>query len=132
MKQIVAIGCVVVTMIAGAAACSGGSTASGDLDISFASEPDPPVTGENTFLVTVMDASDAPVTDATVTTEFFMPAMPAMKMPEMRTTTALTHEGEGRYRGRGQVQMAGGWDVTVTVVRGGQTVATEKVTVTAK
>lgn len=107
-------------------------TAIGDVAITFRSEPEPPVTGENTFEATVEDASGNPVTDATVTAEFFMPAMPEMKMPAMRNSTTLTHDGEGRYRGRGQVMMAGAWDVTVTVRRGEQVLGSRTVPVTAK
>lgn len=103
-----------------------------DMDIEFTSEPDPPVTGENTFEVTVRQADGTPVTDATVTAEFFMAAMPEMKMPEMRTTTPLTHQGEGRYRGTGQVTMAGPWDVTVAVERDGETIGRRTMQVTAK
>jgi hypothetical protein len=58
--------------------------------------------------------------------------MPAMKMPEMRNTVPLKHEGGGRYRGTGNVMMAGNWDATVMVMRGGQEIGNKKLTVTAK
>jgi nitrogen fixation protein FixH len=73
-----------------------------------------------------------PVTDATVSAELFMAAMPAMKMPEMRNKVDLTHEGNGMYRGKGQVTMAGSWDVTVMAMRGGQELGSQKMTLTAK
>lgn len=101
------------------------------MDITLKTNPDPVRTGENTFEVTVME-DGKPVTDATVSTEFFMAAMPSIKMPEMRTKTELTHAGNGMYRGKGQVTMAGDWDVTVTVMRGGQEIGSKKVTLTAK
>jgi hypothetical protein len=47
------------------------------------------------------------VTDADVSVELFMAAMPSMKMPEMRNTVPLKHEGGGRYRGTGNVMMTG-------------------------
>lgn len=103
-----------------------------DLSITFTSTPAPPKTGENRFEVMVMDQSGQPVTDAAVSAEFYMAAMPQMNMPEMRNRVELTHEGSGRYSGTGMVMMAGGWDVTVTVSRGGQTLDSEKVTVTAQ
>jgi len=34
----------------------------------------------------------------------------------------LAHAGGGVYRGVGEIAMAGRWDVTVTVRRGGQTI----------
>jgi len=55
-----------------------------------------------------------------------------MKMPEMKNTVALKHEGGGRYRGAGNVMMAGSWDVTVMAMRGGQEIGSRKLTVTAK
>ena len=110
----------------------GAAQASGDLQIDFRSNPDPPVTGANSFEVDVRGADGTPVTDATVTAEFYMAAMPEMKMPEMRNSTTLTHEGGGTYRGEGQVMMAGPWDVTVAVTRGGETIGSRKMAVTAR
>ena len=43
-----------------------------------------------------------------------------MNMPAMRNAAALQHVGGGVYRGTGQLMMAGRWDVTVDVMRGGQ------------
>jgi hypothetical protein len=113
------------------AASAPAASPSGDqLDIRL-SNPAQPRTGENSFEVMVMQGS-RPVTDADVSVELFMPAMPAMKMPEMRNTVALKHEGEGRYRGTGNVMMAGEWDATVMVMRGGQHLGDEKMTIVAK
>jgi len=111
-----------------AAPAQGGSQA---LDITFKTDPDPAKTGENTFEAMVMQEGK-PVTDATVSTEFFMAAMPSMKMPEMRTKADLVHAGNGMYQGKGQVMMAGNWDVTVMVMRGGQEIGKGMFTVTAK
>lgn len=96
------------------------STAAGTegLAIDFRSEPDPPEAGDNTFEVTVKQPDGSPVTDATVTAVFSMPAMPSMNMPAMRSTTTLAHDASGRYRGTGQLSMEGTWTVTVTVSRG--------------
>lgn len=103
----------------------------GAVDITFKTDPDPVRMGENTFEVMLMRGGK-PVTDAMVTTEFFMAAMPSMNMPEMRTKAELAHEGNGMYRGKGQVTMAGNWDVTVMAMRGGQEIGSRKITVTAK
>jgi len=100
-------------------------------DITFKSDSDPVKTGENTFEAMVMQ-NGKPVDDATVSAEFYIPAMPAMKMPEMRMKTDLMPAGTGTYRGKGQVMMAGNWDVTVMAMRGGQELGTKKLTVTAK
>lgn len=102
------------------------------LDIAFRAQPDPPRTGDNTFEVRVNDASGQPVTDADVSVQLFMPAMPTMNMPAMRNEAKLTHAGQGVYRGRGQVMTAGRWDVTVTVSRGGQRLGSRQVAMVAR
>ena len=134
------------TLAVFAAACGGGQpssesaapasapqagTAAQNAEVTFRSEPDPPRMGDNTLEVMVMSGGQ-PVTDADVTVEFFMPAMPAMNMAEMRNTVPLKHEGGGMYRGAGNVMMAGNWDVTVMAMRGGQEIARRQIAVTAK
>jgi Cu(I)/Ag(I) efflux system membrane fusion protein/cobalt-zinc-cadmium efflux system membrane fusion protein len=114
----------------GSPAPAGVSTPGQSVDVTLTSEPSPPRTGENTFEVMVMSGGQ-PVTDADVSVEFFMAAMPAMKMPEMRNSVVLKHEGGGRYRGTGNVMMAGNWDATVSVKRGGQEIGSQKVPITA-
>jgi hypothetical protein len=129
------------------AACGGGNTqetpaaesapaagapaapAGGQLDIRLT--PTEPRTGDNTFEVMVMQGSQ-PITDADVSVELFMAAMPSMNMPEMKNTIVLKHEGNGQYRGTGNVMMAGAWDATVMVMRGGQHLGDEKITIVAK
>jgi RND family efflux transporter MFP subunit len=98
----------------------GGRAAPAVLDITFRPQPDPLRTGDATFEVSVKDAAGRPVADADVSVTFFMAAMPTMNMPAMRNEAKLQHVGGGVYRGPGQVLMAGRWDVTVIVSRGGQ------------
>lgn len=136
-----------VAMVAVAAACGGGgqetpaagnapaasapaSPAGDQLEIRL-SNPVQPRLGENAFEVMVMQGSQ-PVTDADVSVELYMAAMPAMNMKEMRNTVALKHEGGGRYRGTGNVMMAGAWDATVMVMRGDQHLGDRKMTIVAK
>ena len=102
------------------------------LEITFRSTPDPPRTGESTFEVTVRDAEGRPVADAEVSVTFFMAAMPSMNMPAMRNDAALLHAGDGVYRGSGQVIMAGRWDVTVTVTRGGMRLGSRQLSFVAR
>jgi hypothetical protein len=109
------------------------ATASGPaLDITFRPQPDPPKTGESVFEVAVKDANGQPVADADVSVQLFMPAMPTMNMPAMRNETKLPHVGGGVYRGPGQVMMAGRWDVTVSVAKGGQQLGRKQLAVVAK
>jgi hypothetical protein len=127
----VAAGCGGGTEQNNSSTASGGAATGQNVEVTLRSEPDPPRTGENTFDVMVMSGGQ-PVTDADVSVELFMAAMPEMKMPEMRNSVALKHEGGGRYRGTGNVMMAGSWDATVSVRRGGQEIASQKVPITAK
>jgi hypothetical protein len=138
----VAVGAVVIAAAVMAVGCGSGepegerapsasSPAVQGMDITLRTTPDPVRMGDNTLEVAVREGGK-PVTDATVSTEFYMAAMPSMNMPEMRSKADLTHAGNGLYRGQGQVSMAGSWDVTVTVMRGGQEIGSKKMTLTAK
>ena len=102
------------------------------IDIMLMSKPSPPKLGDNTFEVMVKGADGKPIADADVSVMFFMAAMPSMKMPEMKNTVALKHVKDGTYAGTGKVMMAGTWDATVMVMRGGKEVASKKFPVTAK
>ena len=104
--------------------------ASQGVSVQFTSEPNPPVSGDNQIEVIVMD-SGAPVTDATVEAVFSMPAMPSMNMPAMRSAAPLNHTGDGRYRGTGQLSMAGTWNVTVTASRAGQEIGRTNLSIVA-
>jgi RND family efflux transporter MFP subunit len=102
------------------------------LDITFRSRPDPPKMGDNQLEVIVKDPTGKPIEDAEVSVQFFMAAMPTMNMPAMRNEVKLSRAGGGVYRGMGQVMMAGRWDATVTVMRGGQRVGSKQLTVVAR
>ena len=103
-----------------------------ELDIALRSQPDPPKVGENQLEVTLRDASGKPVDGADVSVQFFMAAMPTMNMPAMRNEVKLSPAGGGVYRGTGQVMMAGRWDATVTVTRGGQRLGSKQLPVIAR
>jgi hypothetical protein len=107
-------------------------TSAEGLNIRYQSRPNPPESGSNAIEVSVTDRNGAPVTDATVTAVFSMPAMPAMNMPAMRSDAPLTHAGNGTYRGTGQLSMSGTWNVNVTVSRGTETLGTSRFSIVAK
>jgi membrane fusion protein, copper/silver efflux system len=109
------------------------STASAmQLDITFRSVPDPPKAGENQLEVVVKDPVGKPIDDAQVDVQFLMAAMPTMNMPAMRNSVTLSPAGGGTYRGTGQVMMAGRWETTVIVMRGGQRLGTKQLPVIAR
>ena len=110
----------------------GSIVSSPQLDITFRSVPDPPKAGENQLEVVVKDPAGKPIDDAQVDVQFFMAAMPTMSMPAIRNSVRLSAMGGGAYRGTGQVVMAGRWDVTVTVTRGGQRLGTKPLAVVVR
>ncbi len=108
-----------------------GSTA--NLTITVRTVPAPPRgAAANEFEVTVKDRQGKPVEGADVSVVLVMPAMPAMKMPEMRNEVKLKGAGNGRYTGTGQIMMAGAWTATVSVKQKGKEIGQQKVTLTAK
>ena len=117
----------------GIAAAVPTATTPGDaIGIQFHNNPDPPHSGDNHALVAVTGADGVPVSDATVTTVYYMPAMPSMGMPEMRNSFPMTSDGNGSYSGSGNLVMAGTWNVTVTVSRSDKVLGSQKFTVIAK
>ncbi len=106
--------------------------ASDGLIVTFGSQPDPLEKGDNAIRVTIKAADGSPMTDGTVTAVFSMAAMPSMSMPAMRSDATLQHEGEGRYRGTGQLEMGGTWNVAIAIAQGSKTHATRRTSIVAK
>ena len=88
--------------------------------------------GDNQFEVMVKGTDGKPISDADVSVLFVMPAMPAMKMAEMRNEVKLKPSGPGMYMGPGNVTMAGKWNATLSVKQGGKEIGQKKITLTAK
>ena len=131
----------VVLLAVLASSCGGSSsTASssvqtgkaGEMTGTFVSDPNPPKSGDNSFLVTVKQPDGPPLADGAVKAVFSMPAMPSMNMPAMRAEAALTPQAPGAYRGTGQLSMSGTWNVDISVSRNGQDVGTAKFSLVAK
>jgi membrane fusion protein, copper/silver efflux system len=94
--------------------------------ISFAVEPNPPKgAADNMFHVSLIDAEGKAIPDAEITVTLIMPAMPSMGMPEMRNSFKLLF-AQGMYMGKGNVSMAGPWNVTVEAKLKGQVIATHR------
>ena len=100
--------------------------------ITFTVQPNPAKgAADNIFHVSLVDASGKAITDAEVTVTLVMPAMPAMSMPEMRNSFQLPFV-QGMYMGKGNVGMAGSWNVSVEAKRGGQVIATYRTRMSAE
>ena len=104
------------------------SASAGAVDVALTSVPDPPRAGMTRFQAAVTTKEGVPVADATVTLVLYMPPMPSMNMPAMRSEAALGHAGTGVYRGSLDVMMTGRWEATVTVTRGTERLASKQLT----
>lgn len=94
-------------------------------------DPDPPAGGkENSVHVSLQDAAGKPISDAQIHMTFTMPAMPEVKMPEMRNSADLPWTGS-EYSGPFQIMMAGGWNIEVEAKRGSDVLTTYKTQLTA-
>ena len=99
--------------------------------VMLTTDPSPAQKGSNTIHLKLTDAAGKPIVGAKVTVTFFMAAMPAMNMPEMKTVIQGMDMGGGMYQGKGDLGSGGNWQVTVTAQQGGKTIANKKLTVKA-
>jgi len=105
--------------------------------VTLTTKPAPPVTGDNEFIVAVTGPDKKPLVGADVTVTLVMPAVPSMNMPEMKNSVTLKPVSDkpadaGKYTGKGQIAMAGKWNVVVTVKQQSKTIAEQKLTLAAK
>ena len=101
------------------------------VNVDFTSNPNPPRKGNNIFQVKLTGRNGAPVDGADVTVTFFMPGMPAMGMAAMTTKSKLASAGNGAYQATGVLQVGGRWQVTITVQKNGQLLATKQLRMNA-
>jgi uncharacterized GH25 family protein len=112
--------------------CSKGyekKTVAGDLTITLSIERYPLVKGDNMLSVKAVDASGKPVTDATVSVHYFMPAMPGMAPMDFNTQAVLKGD---QYVFSANVPMEGGWKTEVSVARPGKPAATATFNIDAR
>jgi RND family efflux transporter MFP subunit len=112
-----------------AAAMNAPAPAQGSAELS--TSPSPPQKGNNTVRVKLTDGAGKPVAGAQVTVTFFMAAMPAMGMAAMKTVIQTSDKGSGMYEGSGSLGSGGTWQVTITAVQNGQTIANKQFSVDA-
>ena len=116
---------------AGANAPFAKALAAAQASIDFVTKPNPPQKGSNVFRVKLTGTDGAPTTGAEVTVTCYMAAMPAMGMAAMNATAKLTDKGNGLYEGSGSLGSGGTWQVTISVQKNGQTIATKQLRVNA-
>jgi Cu(I)/Ag(I) efflux system membrane fusion protein/cobalt-zinc-cadmium efflux system membrane fusion protein len=94
-------------------------------------DPSPPHKGSNIFRVKLATPDGKPIDGAQVTVTFFMAAMPAMGMAEMKTTSTLEDKGNGMYEGHGELGSGGTWQVAIVARQNGQVLANRQLTLSA-
>jgi Cu(I)/Ag(I) efflux system membrane fusion protein/cobalt-zinc-cadmium efflux system membrane fusion protein len=99
--------------------------------IEMSTAPSPPRKGVNTVRVQLRGPDGKPVTGVQVTATFSMAAMPAMGMAATRSAAALADTGNGLYEGSVKLESGGTWRVSVIVERGGQTLSTKQLSLSA-
>lgn len=111
------------------ASTTGNTVLAEQMQISLATQPDPPRKGTNTVRVQLAGTDGKPVTGMQVTVTLFMPAMPAMGMAAQRTVATLAGKGSGLYQGSLDLPSGGTYQLTVTVQHSGQTIATKQLSI---
>ena len=112
----------------------GNSTEAGATHIEFHADADPLKAGQdNPFHVKLTDAGGKPIADAKVTVTLIMPAMPAMGMPEMKSSFELPWAADRQmYAGKGQPPTSGTWTVLVEARKNGSVIASTHTHLSAK
>ena len=94
--------------------------------VNLTSDPSPPRRGKNTLTVILKDRTGKPLIGTQVNVTFYMAAIPAMGMAAMKAQSNLTDHGDGTYVGNIDLQSGGTWQVTITAIRNGQTLAVKQ------
>ena len=112
--------------------CSKGyekKTVAGDLTITLSIGRYQLVKGDNMLSGKAVYASGKPVTDATVSVHYFMPAMPGMAPMDFNTQAVLKGD---QYVFSANVPMEGGWKAEVSVARPGKPATTTTFNIDAR
>jgi len=117
-----------------AATAPGKDAETGAAQIEFHADADPLKAGQdNPFHVNLTDAGGKPIADAKVTVTLIMPAMPAMDMPEMKSSFELSWAAAREmYMGKGKPPTSGTWNVLVEARRNGSVIASTHAHLSAK
>jgi hypothetical protein len=91
---------------------------SGDYTIQIKIDKNPPVTGENKMDIAIKDTAGKNVTDAMVTVDYVMPAMPGMPAMNYKASTNLKGD---RYTSTLNFSMSGAWTINIKIAKAGKT-----------
>jgi hypothetical protein len=90
----------------------------GDYVAHISMDKNPPVTGKNHMAVGIKDGAGKDLTDAAVTIDYGMPAMPGMPAMNYKTGAGLKDK---RYLAILDFSMSGAWNIHIKITRGGKT-----------
>jgi membrane fusion protein, copper/silver efflux system len=116
----------------GAAAAMNNQAPQPATQVQFSSEPSTPRKGTNVYRVKLTGADGAPVTGAQVSVRSYMPAMPQMGMAAMNVLTPLGEKGGGVYEGQVELGSGGTWQLTITAIKNGATIAAKQLSLIAE
>jgi len=119
MKRLVFIICVLFLAVGLAYAKDYEMTKkAGEYTVLVTIDKNPPVTGKNNMAVGIKDGAGKGVTDAVVTVDYVMPAMPGMPAMNYKAGASLKDK---RYLATLNFSMSGSWSISVKITRGGKT-----------
>jgi hypothetical protein len=109
-----------VLLVAGTAAAKDYEVTkkAGDYNVVVKIDRNPPTTGNNNLTVSVKDGASADITDAKVSVEYSMPAMPGMPAMRYNTTAELAAK---EYRTKVNFSMSGSWNMVIKILRANKT-----------
>ena len=86
----------------------------GIYDVEARIDNNPPIVGDNNVSIEIKDKSGKYVTDAKVTVEYSMPAMPGMPAMHYKSAAALSGN---TYKAVMNLSMAGSWNIEVKIIK---------------
>ncbi len=89
----------------------------GPYTVLIAIDKNPPVTGPNKMTLGIKDGGGKDVTDAVVSVDYGMPAMPGMPAMNYKSGTTLKDK---QYVANLDFSMSGSWAITVKITRAGK------------
>ena len=119
MKRIVGI-IVVLCLIAGSVLAKDYEVVkrAGVYEVTISLDKSSPVVGSNIMSIAIRDTAGRTVTDAKVSVNYSMAAMPGMPAANYKTGAELER---GKYEADLNFSMSGAWSVQVRINRGGKT-----------
>ena len=113
--------CILIFLTGAALGCAKGYEAtktSESYQVGITLDKNPPIAGENQMTILIKGASGKEVTDAAVSVDYSMPAMPGM--PAMNYTTETKVKGTA-YHTTLNLSMSGAWNIAVKITRNDKT-----------